>query len=198
MNKVCVSNVCINKKELQKRLQQYISNIDLMKYFGEDFQKNILTYSELSNYSNIEQLLPHDESFIILLIEWGENIGHWVLLSRYICSEKNVIEYFNSYGDKPSLEVIEMEPELREQLNQTTLHLNKLLNEALKRYDVIYNKIKFQSENPLISTCGRHTILRAVMMRDFDLDLYEFIDFMKGMKKETKLSYDEIVAIFIK
>lgn len=198
MSQVCLENICVPRTELNQRLKKYISDDDLINYFGQDFQRKIVRYSELSKYQTIEQLLPTNESFIIILIEWAPYTGHWVLLSRYITEGEDTIEYFNSYGDNPSYEIRNMEESKRQELGQGILYLNNLLNKALNKYCIIYNKFQFQSEKAHIGTCGRHCIFRAIMMRDFDLDLHEYVEFMEKLKKKTKLTYDEIVAIFIK
>ena len=55
----------------------------------------ILKYNQLSKYKTIQQLLPSNKSYIILLYPVGsENSGHWVALTRFnskILNVSNVI-----------------------------------------------------------------------------------------------------------
>ena len=41
-----------------------MTDLDFKRYFDKDVP--ILKYSELGNYSNIEELLPEDKSFVIV------------------------------------------------------------------------------------------------------------------------------------
>ena len=76
-------------------------------------------------------------------------------------------------------------------------YYDKLINDARKRWTIINNKKKFQQQGDNISTCGRHCLLRLFMMRDFDMDLFKYIYFMKTLKKHYGLSYDQIVSWLI-
>ena len=116
------------------------------------------------------------------------------MVSRY----NKTIEFFNSYGSKPSKELDFIPDKKRIKLDECIKHLNILLTKALKSFHVIYNKTQFQSLNTIISTCGRHCILRAIMLQQCDLNLQQYINFMKKLKNDNSLDFDEIVAIFIK
>jgi hypothetical protein len=194
MSAKCINkNICVNRKELNRRLSHYISDDDLKQYFGQNFNKHIVKYGDLDNYKSIYHLLPKDKSFVIILIEFEESLGHWVMASRY----DKTIEFFNSYGGKPSKELDLIPDKKRIELDECVKHLNILLTKALKSFHVIYNKTQFQSLNTKISTCGRHCIVRAIIQQ-FDLNLQQYINFMKKLKNDTGLDFDEIVAIFIK
>ncbi len=191
-------NVKVTKKVIKERMKQYISSTDLKKYFGEGFEDHILAYSELQNYTSMYQLLPRNKMFKIILIEIeADNIGHWVMVSRYKSKGKTIYEYFDSYGLPPSFHLDIMDTDKRIEFDQFEKHLNILLRKEIKRNTVLYNKLQFQSYKNGISTCGRHCILRAIMLKHFDLDLCCFIQFMKNMKQETGMEYDEIVSGFI-
>ena len=82
-----------NKQKLQQQIKEEITDGDLTRYFGKRDFKNIIKYSELANYSSIQQLLPRNKSWKIILIENEHNSGHWTLLLRY----NNTIEWFNSH-----------------------------------------------------------------------------------------------------
>lgn len=197
--KFCIGNTCITLNELKKRLKTYISDVDFKRYFGDNFE--IIKYQHLDNYSNIKELLPKNKSFIIILIEWEINIGHWVMVSRYTQNKQKILEYFNSYSGYPSSELNLLSEEKRKELDQFDKHLNNLLRKSMNEFKIIYNKYPLQSIKKIkgveVGTCGRHCIFRIMMLIKFDLNLQEYIDFMKKISKKSKLNYDEIVAILI-
>ena len=81
--------------DIQKRIETPMSNEDLEKYLAFK-PEDIIKYSELSNYHTIQQLLPKEDDFKIILIEEKQNFGHFVSVQR----QGKVITYFNSYGAK--------------------------------------------------------------------------------------------------
>ena len=196
---ICLGDICITPNALKKKIKQYTSDNDFKKYFGNSIQ--IVKYQNLDDYQRITQLLPKNKSYVIILIEWELNIGHWVLLSRYKDKGTNILEYFNSYSGYPSSELSLLNDKKRIELDEFDKHLNILLNKAMKDFTIIYNKFPLQSLKKVRGvepgTCGRHVILRLVMLKYFNLNLQQYINFMKKLKKESGLSYDEIVAILI-
>jgi hypothetical protein len=182
-------------KKIKKLVSIPLSNDDLNMYF-DDTDNIIVKYSELVNYGSIDELLPTDKSFKILLIETKLNSGHWVCIMRY----NNTIEVFNSYGCKPSRADFCYVPKLTNLLlGQTEPFLNNLLNKAYneKQYKIVYNKTKFQKLGSGINTCGRWCTLRIICMKDFDMDLNAFISFIDESKQKTKLNSDLLVSYLI-
>ena len=66
-----------NKQKLQQQIKEEITDSDPTRYFGKKDFKNILKYSEIGNYKSIQQLLPRNKSWKIILIEYEYNSGHW-------------------------------------------------------------------------------------------------------------------------
>ena len=58
-----------NTELLKKQITEEITDTDLTRYFGKRDLKNILKYSELANYKSIQQLLPRNKSWKIILVE---------------------------------------------------------------------------------------------------------------------------------
>ena len=54
-----------------------------------------IEYKDLKNYTSIDELLPNDKDFAVLLYESQPNSGHWTALLKY----DNDIELFDSYGN---------------------------------------------------------------------------------------------------
>ncbi len=184
-----------NLQEIRKRIKEPISETDIYNYLGYDFsvKEDVITYSQLSEFTSIEQVLEHDKAWKIVLIEDEVNSGHWVLLLRY----GKTIEFYNSYGTKPSYELDLISDEVNEQLGQEEKYLNKLLLLAKDKYKVIYNKKRFQKLADGINTCGRWCLLRIIMLKHFNLDLSKFIKFMDYLKKKYNMTFDEIVSLII-
>ena len=184
----------INKKSLNNEMKEFISDSDLTYYLGKNFKKNIIKYSDIDDYSTIDKLLPGKKSYKIILIEDTYNSGHWVCLMR----NGSTLEYFNSYGLKPSVELDGLPKLVNKQLDQDVKHLNILLNKALSKYDIIYNKVKFQKLENNVNTCGKWVLIRVMLFKKLSMDLYQFIQFIDEVKKKLKLSSDQVVTLLVK
>lgn len=159
----------------------------------------IMKYSDLIKYKIIEQLLPKTNSYAFLLYENSHNKGHWVVISRYkyLKSDKeDLIEFFDSYGEKIDAELNWNQEKQNEMLGQG----KKILTELLKKTDkkVIYNPFKYQGdENNNINTCGRHCVFRIKNLLDCKRNLNQYFNFMKEIKDESGNTYDEIITHLI-
>jgi hypothetical protein len=178
---------------IKQRLENYISSDDLLKYFGEMINDKIVKYSDLDNYKTIEQLLPDNNDFKIILIENQLNSGHWVVILRY----DNTIEFFNSYGLMPSVDLNFIDNLQNKMLGQDIKFLNILLNECKNRFNIIYNKKRFQKLQPNINTCGRWCILRIIMFQYFQLDLYKFNIFIEKLMNKYDYPADIICCLLV-
>lgn len=185
------ANEDINK--IKERMATNIGDDDLKKYFGPSINDHIIKYSDLVNYNSIEELLPNHRSYKIILIEDKINSGHWVLLIRF----NNEIEFFNSYGLKPSSEIDFIGHIQNWFLGQDIKHLNILLNKARNKFKIIYNKKRFQVLKNGINTCGRWIILRLIMLLFFNMNLYDFNLFIDKLKEKYNYPTDVIVTMLI-
>jgi len=183
----------INKQLLKKQMKEYTSDSQIKHFFGPQFGKNILKYSDIGNYRTIDQLLPGNKNFKIILLESTPSSGHWVCILKY----GDTIEYFNSYGLKPSAEIDSNTSLVNKQLDQDTKYLNILLSKAMKKYNIVYNKRQFQKLSPDIATCGNWTIVRGVLFKQADMDLYSFISFIDEAEKKFKLNGDQLVTLLV-
>lgn len=186
----------INKKKLTERVSIPLTNDDLERYFGPTANMNIMKYSELADINAIEDVLPSNNSYKILLLETKLNSGHWIAIMRY----NNTIEVFNSYGSKPSRHDFGYVPKLTNLLlGQTEPYLNKLLDRALenKTFKIIFNKRKFQKLKEGVNTCGRWCVLRIITMTEFHMTLANFILFMEQAVKQYNIPNDSVVSLLI-
>ena len=159
-----------------------ISDTEL-KYYLPDC--NIKTYPELRNIKDIEELLPKNDSYFILLYLDTPNSGHWTTLKRF----NNDIQYFCSYGTYPDKQMNWYGKELKEELGEDVLYLTKLLNKT--NLKVNYNDVDYQNKDNLdIVTCGRHCINFIKSKKD----LKQYFKMMQKLKKDSGKDYDELVS----
>jgi hypothetical protein len=162
-------------------IRQYLPNAKVMRYSG------------LARLSDIEQLLPTDKSYVILLYENTPGSGHWVALMRY----GKTIEFFCSYGSKIDEPLRWQNPKDNAMLGQRQPYLSLLLNKAKGKFRAIHNPVAYQSKKQGVATCGAWDVMRINQMKNHNQDLQEFHDYMESVKKETGLTYDEIVVNYV-
>lgn len=181
--------------DLKTVITKPLTNMDLSHYLGNDALENILKYSELDDYNDLELLLPTHKSYKIILIEYERNSGHWICIMRY----GKTIEIFNSFGVKHSNSDFAGSRAYNKYLGQFHLFLDKLARDEAKehKFDVIYNKLQFQKKSVSVNTCGRHVVNRIICMLHYDMTLSQYQDFMKDAVKKTDMNYDEIVSTII-
>lgn len=192
-NKELSQQRLIDKEVLRYKnlLCKMISDSDFSKYIT-DAPEKLIKYCDLSNYSNINDILPNDKDFKIILTESKKNEGHWCVLCKY----NNIIEWFDSYGVAPDGELKFISNAMRKLLGEDKNFLSNLLKTCNKNQKVIYNKKKLQMLKDGINTCGRWCIARLILLH-INYDLKEFINFMKKMKKDYNMPYDLIICDFI-
>lgn len=185
--------VKINKKiekDIEKAIKKYPLGDDDIKFYLPDAK--IITYSDLKKYKSIDELLPNNKSYAIILYEYEKNKGHWTCIMKYC----DTIEFFDSLADcgAPDSELKWNSAETNKKLGYNKPYLTNLLKKS--NYDVIYNKLKLQKENKkdIINTCGRHCVFRILNMRDKNMDLLAYLKFLNDVKNETGDDYDDIIT----
>ena len=148
-----------------------------------DGKCNIITYNDLSNYNNIDQVLGKF-GCVVILYETSKNYGHWICLFKtHDKKGKEIISFFDPYGftvdDKLDYGNIEYYP-----------MMSKLLYES--PYQIEYNQYPMQTFSKNIATCGPWCIARIKFRK---LPLNDFHKLFKGNKHFTS---DELVAIYVK
>lgn len=162
-----------------------LSNHDI--YNMLDGKTKVLTYPELMEYDNINDLLSPHNSCVILYMT-NDDYGHWCTLTR----SGGKISFFDPYGGKnlPDQELKSIPQHFRNKSGQTYPHLTYLLYNSGN--PVEYNEHKYQEFSDNVNTCGRHAICR-VLYKDLNSDQY--YDLMKSLSKETGLNFDEVVTM---
>ena len=183
-----------NTVDLTEEMAKMITSDDINRYLHKGGDE-ILKYSELSRYENINELLPSNGTYKIILIETNYNVGHWCCILRY----GKTIEWFDSYGIVPDGELKFVSAIKKKLLGEDHKYLTNLLASATKQgFHVIYNKKKLQKVKNGVNTCGRWVLLRITMMKDMLYDLPEFLAFVKKSLEGGELSRDELITQWVK
>ena len=173
---------------IKKNLAYFGSNFDICNTLscGED---KILKYSSLINYKSLLDLLPKtDFDYKIILLESAKNSGHWVSVIRI----GDTIELFNSYGVPIDNEFKYIPQRIEEMLHETRRFLTELIRSSPNNFNIISNKIKFQSKSEKVATCSRWNCLRVEMAR-MGYSLAEFQNIMQSLQTKTNIPYDILV-----
>ena len=185
----------MNKDEIadtKHRITVPMSDADLEKYTGVA-PEDILKYCDLKNYATVDELLPEDKSFRIILIEKNYNNGHWVAIMRH----GQTVEYFNSYGLRWDADWKFITRMIRTILGEGTNEMSRLMAQADDDgYQTIWNHTRFQKFSPTVNTCGRWCTLRVETMR-MGYSLPEFTEFVHDQAKRLKQSTDFVVSRFV-
>lgn len=177
----------LTEQDIEEKIEEPLGDDDMRRYLPGAL---IIKYSKLMNYETIDQLLPGNINFCILLYEDSPNKGHWVCILKY----SGCIEFFDSYGGKPDAPLNWNSKNINQQLNQKPYLTELLINSP---YKTIYNPIEYQNEKDDINTCGRHCVFRIINLIQNKRNLKNYYQMMKSLKDKTDATYDEIVSFFI-
>ena len=166
-----------------------LSDDDILKILPDC---RIIKYNEFRAFHSLNDVLKSDKDYLIFLYEQSRNSGHWNCILRY----NNIFEIFDPYGIAPDRQLKWVPQHMRKLLNETEPWLTDLIDNTSNR--VIHNSVKYQREDPDISTCGDHCCYRIYMYLNHGYNLDDYYKHMKQAKEKTKLSFDEIVALFVK
>lgn len=179
----------IDKQEIKEKEKQPLTNFDIKDYLGQNAK--IVVYSDLKKYKSIEDLLPNNNSYFVLLYQDSAHSGHWVSLLR----KGDTIIFFDPYGLYCDDELKWIDPNTRQGLGIKKKYLSDLLNDFDGKIN--YNKVKYQSENPDISTCGKHTCFWLYNAIQKDKTLVTYYKLMNKLKNKLGLSYDGVVTAMV-
>jgi hypothetical protein len=153
----------------------------------------IIKYSELSKVRDLNEILPKDKDYLIILFEFEPNKGHWVALMK----DKNIWNYFDSFGKPIDSPLKDVPTSQLKQLGIYEPYLTNLLKKEVKKGKrVVYNKIKYQGGGEGIATCGRFCCFRILNFLN-GIEDEQFYNEFKDIKDKTGLSYDELVSFQI-
>lgn len=174
------------------QMAKMVSSEEFNKMLGSDASKHIIRYSDLENKNDINEVIPTAIGYRIILIETKQNTGHWTTLVKY--SNKNIV-WFDSYGLAPDQEFEFIPVRMQQLLDEQSKPLTRILQTFKANGGTWnYNTIKFQQMKDGINTCGRHVANYLYYFLNYKYTLKDYQNAMILAKKETNLSYDEIVC----
>jgi hypothetical protein len=167
----------------KNNLNYAMSSSDIMKKMNN--QCKIIEYGELVNYSNIDELFGPFK-YVFLLYCTKPQDGHWCVLIRL---DDNNIEFFDSYGsDDVDSELSYIPMDYRIHSNQLHKTLSKLLQKS--PYKIHYNDHLMQKFSNVISTCGKHCVVRCF---NSDKNIDDYFKAVKYNAKKYHCSMDEVI-----
>jgi len=175
-------------EELKDIIEDPLDDLEIRHYLPH---AKIITYNELSRYRSINQLLPGETDYVIILYQDSPNQGHWVCLSRYPKGKNGMAEFYDPYGQKPDSQLDWVNMQQRQKLGQGRKLLTPLLDCCTQK--VVYNPIKYQKESPEINNCGRHCVYRILCMLK-GMDLEQYYKHIMELIKQTGLDADGVVS----
>jgi len=178
-------------QKMKTKLATMISDVDFNKFFVDAPQK-LLKYSELENIKDIDELLPDERDYRIILTESQKNSGHWCAITR----NNNIYTWFDPYSGKPDSELKFIPAIMNKMLGQDKRHLSRIIKTIKEPNQIFYNETKYQKLQDGINTCGRWCIC-FLLLSHMGYDLKEFKNFIKQTsKKHGNMPYDILICHF--
>lgn len=175
--------------KMKAKLAHMVSDEDFNQFFTDAPQK-LLKYSKLADIQDIDQLLPEEQDYRIILTESQKNSGHWCAITR----KNGVYTWFDSYGEKPDKELSFIPAVMNKMLGQDKKHLSRILKTIREPNQIYYNETKYQKLRDGINTCGRWCIC-FLLLHHIGYDLKEFKEFIKlNCKKHGDMPPDILIC----
>jgi hypothetical protein len=154
-----------------------------------DGKVKIISYSQLKQFKNIDELL---EPFgkVVILYESKKNYGHWTCL--FVNPVDNTLNFFDSYGIFLDDELEHVPENYKKKSGYGYVPLLSILLYK-SGYPVNYNHFKLQGRGNHINTCGKWCVLRLI---NSDKNEYEFAKPLLKMRKKG-INLDEFLDNFI-
>lgn len=174
-------------KDMLPEIKAYaLSNTDIQEILNPDTR--IITYPEFASMNSIDEAFDELGRCIYLFLTENEVTGHWMCMFR----KGDIIEMFDSYGEKPDAQRNWLTEEQLDDLNQSEPYLTMLLKKS--PYKVYYNTYQYQKERDGVNSCGRHCVARLICK---DMSNLQYYNMVKEQMKEYGLANpDDFVALF--
>ena len=191
MSKVNIKKIGGFKEEIEEVMEEPLDDAEIRFYLPD---AKILKYSELAKYRNINELLPENTDYAIILYLDEENKGHWTAVLKY----DNKIEMFDPYGVKHLDQQLQWVPcAQRIKLKVAIPYMTRLFNTIKSPQKGILSTFEYQDEKNNINSCGRHCVYRIIKLLKNHMDIEQYYKHMKELRKKYNLTYDEIVSTYI-
>jgi len=159
---------------MDKLIHKSLSDHDIYKYLNE--KCNIVLYSDLKTFNNIDDVLGKYKKCVILY-QSGINYGHWTCIFKN--KTPNTIFFFDSYGIILDHENKNVSKNIRDALHIYKNYLSELILKT--KYKIDYNQFQFQQYKTGYNTCGRWVCWR---LKHSDKSTDEFYEDFKPFKNK--------------
>ena len=191
MSKINIQKLGGFKEEIKEVIEDPLDDSEIRDYLPD---AKILTYPELSKYRNINELLPENKDYAIILYLDEPNKGHWTAVLKY----DNKIEMFDPYGVKEIDEELKWVPcAQRIKLKTAIPYMTRLFNSIKLPQKGILSTFEYQDDKTSVASCGRHTVYRILKLLDDDMDIEQYYNHMKNLRKKFNITYDQIVSTYV-
>lgn len=177
-------------ENMKKILAYSLSDADIRTILGQDCK--IVEYCDLDKYKSMDDLLPNDTDYVIILIESQQNSGHWCAITK----RDKVISTFDSYGVKLQDELNFISRTMNRMLGNTKQELENLIKSCADDVEVIYNKTALQSQSPSVTSCGRWCC-SFIQLFKLGYSLPEFLEIVNNQCEEHDVPPDVLVSKWI-
>ena len=179
--------------ELQEKLEECLSDADIRRILpGID----IVLYEDLGKYRDLKGLITKTFGAVVIFVALeSRQQGHWVAILR----DGDEFELWDPYGNRPDRWLTWINAYQRKKNGENIPYLSYLFNKGLKHgLKLSFNKIKYQSTQSGINTCGRHISNRIkFMMLHKTISEVAYLSYMKKLRKDYDLNYDLLVCKLI-
>jgi hypothetical protein len=177
-------------EEMRKTLSYSLSDADIRHILGQNCK--IVEYCDLDKFSNMDDLLPGETDYVIILIESQQNSGHWTCITK----RDKVISMMDSYGVKLQDELNFVSRAMNRVLGNTKQELENLIKSCADDVEVIYNKTPLQSQSPTVASCGRWCCA-FIQLFKLGYSLEEFLEIVQAQCEEHDVPSDILVCKWI-
>lgn len=177
--------------DFKKILSYELNQSDIKAILGS---ANIITYPNLRKYKTFDECFKQYDYFILFFETTNKDTGHWQTLFKDP-NRPNTIQFFDSYGLKPSGDKNYIEKSILIKLNEIKPYLPDLIDYFIKVQNgkFYYNTYQYQSWAGNVSTCGRWVSVRLLNKHLNDIQFYNFINNYK--RSHNLNSLDEVVCM---
>jgi hypothetical protein len=178
----------------QQPLDVIVKDAENIALSGSDLETitegkaNIIKYSDLHQYSSIDDVFGSKESIIILYLK-KSNFGHWCCLFKAPWKPETLY-FYDSYGFQLDEEIKFADEQLRIHQGQEVPHLTHLIRKS--NYYLEQNDFQYQSKEHHINTCGRWAGMRV---RHMDMSPTQFKTFFTKNKHYTPDFWVSVLSI---
>ena len=138
-----------------------MTGMEMMEYNPD---ARLLKYTDLRNYSSIDDAFAHSNKIVLLYLVNDSHSGHWTGL----CRVGKYITFFDSYGLEIDDELNWIPSHKRDELGEHYKYLSQLLRKS--PYKIFHNSYKLQGKHT--QTCGRHVSLYLLNGEKMGLETY--------------------------